>query len=87
MSANKTPERYRFVHASLACKPALTYGTLACKPALTYSTLACKPALTYGTEIIKSKEESQQGDPLSSLAYCDAVQPTLLETNSRTKLG
>ena len=26
-TANKTPERYRFVHASLACSPTLTYGT------------------------------------------------------------
>ena len=64
-TANKTPELYRFVHASLACNPTLTYGT----------------------EIIKAKEGSQQGDPLSSLEYCDAVQPTLLETNSRSKLG
>ena len=64
-TANKTLELYRFVHASFACNPTLTYGT----------------------EIIKSKEGSQQGNPLSSLDYCDAVQPTLLETNSWTKLG
>ena len=49
--------------------------------------MTCNPTLTYGTEIIKSKKGSQQGDPLSSLEYCDVVQPSLLETNSRTKLG
>ena len=36
---------------------------------------------------IKSKEGSKQGDPLSSLEYFDAIQPTLLETNAWTKLG
>ena len=64
-AANKTSDLYRFVHASLACNPTLTYGT----------------------EFIKSKVGSQQGDPLSSLEYYDAVQPTLLETNLWTKLG
>ena len=64
-TANKTPELYRFVHASLACSPKLTYGS----------------------ESIISDEGSQQGDPLSSLKYCDAAQPTLLAATSRTKLG
>ena len=42
--------------------------------------------LTYGNETIISDEGSQQGDPLSSLEYCDTAQPTLLATTSRTKL-
>ena len=64
-TADKTPELYRFVHASLACSPKLTYEN----------------------ETIISDEGSQQGDPLSSLDYCDAAQPTLLAKTSRTKLG
>ena len=42
-----------------------------------HASLECSPTLTYGNEIIISTEESQQGDPLSSLEYCDAAQPTL----------
>ena len=64
-TADKTPELYRFVHA----------------------TLACSPKIAYGNETIISDEGSQQGDPLSSLEYCDPAQPTLLSTTSRTKLG
>ena len=37
-------------------------------------------------EIITSTEGSQQGDQSSSFEYCDAVQPTLLKTNSRADL-
>ena len=63
--ADKMPELYRFVHASLDCSPKLSYGN----------------------DIIASTEGSQQGDPLSNVEYCNAVQPTLVETTSRTKLG
>ena len=64
-TADRTPELYRFVHASLACSPKLTYGN----------------------KTIISDEGSQQGDPLSSIEYCNAAQPTLLATTSTTKLG
>ena len=51
-----------------------------------HTSLACSPKLTYGNETIISNKSSQQGDPLSSLAYYDAAQHTLLATISRTKL-
>ena len=37
--------------------------------------------------IIVSAECSLHGDPLSRLEYCEAAQPTLVATSSRTKLG
>ena len=52
-----------------------------------HASLSCILKLTYGNETIISDEGSQQGDPLSSLEYCDATQPTLLATTSRNKLG
>ena len=45
-----------------------------------HTSLECSPTLTYRNEIIISTEGSQQGDPLSSLEYCDAAQLTLLAT-------
>ena len=63
--ADKMPELYCFVHASLDCSPQLSYGN----------------------DIIASAEGYQQGDSLSNVEYCDVVQPTLMETTSRTKLG
>ena len=51
-----------------------------------HASLACSPKLTYENETIISNEGSQQGDPISSLEYCDAAQPTLLATTSRIKL-
>ena len=52
-----------------------------------HASLECSPMLTYGNAIIISAEGSQQGDPLSSLEYCDAAPPTLLAKSSRTKFG
>ena len=52
-----------------------------------HASLAYSPKLTYGNKTIISDEGSHQGDPLSSLEYCDAAQPTLLATTPRTKLG
>ena len=50
-----------------------------------HASLECSLTLTYGNEIIVSAEVSPQAYPLSSLEYCDAAQPTLLATSSRTK--
>ena len=36
----------------------------------------CSWKLSYGDNIIVSVEDSQQGDPLSNVEYCDAVQPS-----------
>ena len=54
---------------------------------LVHASLACNPTVTYGTKIIKSKEGSQHGDPLSSLEYCDAVQPTFAENQLADQVG
>ena len=52
-----------------------------------HASLSCSPKLTYGNETIISGKGSQQGDLLRSHEYCDAAQPTLLATRSRTKIG
>ena len=51
----------------------------------TYAKYSCEPKLIYGPHIIRSKEGSQQGDPLSSLEFCDAVDPTLKDLNSEMR--
>ena len=63
--AEKTPELYRFIYASLACNSKLTFSG----------------------ETVISAEGSQQGDPLGSLEFCEAIQSTLLSTISRITLG
>ena len=52
-----------------------------------HASLDCSPKLSYGNDIIASAEGSLQGDHVSNVEYCDAVQPTLVKTISRTKLG
>jgi len=54
--AEKTPEIYRFIHASLTCNSKLTFIN----------------------ETIISAEGAQQGDPLGSLEFCEALHPILL---------
>ena len=46
---------------------------------------SCETNLIYGPHIIQSKEGSQQGDPLSSLEFYDAVNPTLKDLNSEMR--
>ena len=41
-----------------------------------HASLYLSPKLSYNTYIIESVEESQQGDPLSGLKFCDADHPT-----------
>ena len=41
----------------------------------------------YYVNILRSREGFQQGDPLSSLAFCDAVHPTLTSIESSLRLG
>ena len=49
-----------------------------------HASLDCISKLTFGSDIVSSAEGSQQGDPLGSLEFCEAIQQTLLTTISRT---
>jgi len=42
-----------------------------------FAKYSCEPKLVYGNHIILSRKGNQQGEPLSSLEFCDALQPTL----------
>jgi len=52
-----------------------------------FAKYSCEPKLVYGNHIILSREGNQQGDPLSSLEFCDALQPTLSSLKSDIRLG
>ena len=51
------------------------------------ATHSCETKLTYVPYIILSREGSQQGDPLSSLEFCETVHPILAESQLKLKLG
>jgi len=44
---------------------------------LVHSAYSCEPILSFGDYEILSREGAQQGDPLGSLVFCEAVQPLL----------
>ena len=48
---------------------------------------SCEAKLVFVEHIVLSHEGSQQGDPLSAVEFCDAIDPTLLSCDARTKLG
>ena len=50
----------------------------------TLATYSCEPALIYGDQMIPSREGSQQGDPMSSLEFCEAIQPVVNDLNSES---
>ena len=52
-----------------------------------FASHSCEANLLFGEHIVLSREGSQQGDPLSEVAFCDAIHPTLLSCNTRTKLA
>ena len=54
---------------------------------LVYSAYSCKPVLTYGDWKILSREGAQQGDPLGSLQFCEALRPLLCDLQSAVKIG
>ena len=48
---------------------------------------SCDPILTFSNQQIRFRERFQQGDTLSSLAFYDAVHPTLTSLHSSLRLG
>jgi len=54
---------------------------------LVYSAFSCEPVLTFGSHEILSREGAQQGDPLGSLEFCEAIHPLLLKLHSSVKIG
>ena len=52
-----------------------------------HASLDCNSKLAFGTDTILSSEGSQQGDPLGSLEFCEAIQQTLLSKIARISLG
>ena len=51
-----------------------------------HHSLDCNPQLIYGDNVIISAEDSQQGDHLSGLKFCESVQPILLEREAQTTM-
>ena len=54
---------------------------------LIHSAFSCEPVLTFGSHEILSSEGAQQGDPLGSLEFCEAIHPLLLKLHSSVKIG
>ena len=54
---------------------------------LVYSAYSCEPILTFGDWEILSREGAQQGDPLGSLQFCEAIHPLLCDLHSTVKIG
>jgi len=52
-----------------------------------YSAYSCEPILAFGDWEILSREGAQQGDPLGSLQFCEAVHPLLCDLQSTVKIG
>ena len=53
----------------------------------TLATYECDPTLVYGSHTIPSREGPQQSDPLSSLEFCESIQPILNELDSDLEIG
>jgi len=54
---------------------------------LVHSAYSCEPVLTFGDWEILSREGAQQGDPLGSLQFCEALHPLLCDLQSAVKIG
>jgi len=54
---------------------------------LVHSAYSCKPILSFGEHEILSREGAQQGDPLGSLEFCEAIHPLLMSLHSSVKIG
>ena len=52
-----------------------------------YASCSSNPILTFASQVIRSKEEFQQGNPLSSLGFCGAIHSTLTIFNSNLRIG
>ena len=54
---------------------------------LVHSAYSCEPILSFGEHEIFSREAAQQGDPLGSLEFCEAIHPLLVRLHSSVKRG
>ena len=54
---------------------------------LVHAAYSCEPILVYGDHQLKSREGAQQGDPLGSLEFCEAIHPVLVSLRSTVKIG
>ena len=52
-----------------------------------YASCSSNPILTFRSRVILSKEGFQQGNPLSSLDFCDTIHPILSSLNSDLRIG
>ena len=53
----------------------------------TFTTYACGLTLVYANHIIPFREGPQQGDPLSSLEFCESIRPILSDLESDLESG
>jgi hypothetical protein len=54
---------------------------------LVHAACSCEPILMYGEHQLRSKEGTQQGDPLGSLEFCEAIHHLLVNLLSSVKIG
>lgn len=54
---------------------------------LVHAAYSCEPILVYGEHELTSREGAQQGDPLGSLEFCEAIHPLLTDLQSAVKIG
>ena len=53
----------------------------------TLATFECDPTLVHGSHTIPFREVPQQGDPLSSLEFCESIQAILNQLDSDLEIG
>ena len=51
------------------------------------ATYSCVPNLVYGDQTILSRKGSQQVDHLSSLEFCESIQPVINKLDSDIEIG
>jgi hypothetical protein len=54
---------------------------------LVHAAYSCEPILTFGEHQLLSREGAQQGDPLGSLEFCEAIHPLLTGLQSTVRIG
>ena len=54
---------------------------------MVHAAYSCEPILACGDHQLRSREGAQQGDPLGSLQFCEAIHPLLTNLQSSVKIG
>src|ERR1043165_1245377 len=52
-----------------------------------HAAYSCKPMLRHGSNILRSVEGTQQGDPMGPLEFCITLQPILLQLKSELRVA